>query len=163
VVSIVDSACSVWNDRGTSAYRIRLLTLGVALLLAVTFAAGASATTTSPAGGSAFCQKAHLIFGNGTSLLSLPPATIKADDAVFKANQPAVLSLAPSSIKPDLKQIFAFDNGLFGDLSKSDWTVAKLPPAVLRSLGVSGPKLKPASDKVIGYLDATCGFKLPKP
>jgi hypothetical protein len=141
-------------------HRTRIPTLAVALLLAATAAASARPTV---AGGSVFCQKAQLIFGKGTSLLTLPPATIKADDAVFKANQPAVLALAPASIKPDLKQVFTFDNGLFTDLSKANWTVAKLPPAVLKSLGVSGPKLKPASDKVVGYLDSTCGFKLPKP
>jgi hypothetical protein len=159
---ILDSASRLWDDRVTGMHRTRISTLAVALLLAPTLAAGASATPTV-AGSSVFCQKAKLIFGKGTSLLTLPPATIKADDAVFKANQPAVLSLAPASIKPDLKQVFTFDNGLFTDLSKASWTVAKLPPAVLKSLGVSGPKLKPASDKVVGYLDSTCGFKLPKP
>jgi hypothetical protein len=135
----------------------------VALLAAAAIfvaSAGAAPTTASS---SAFCQKAKLIFGKGTDLLTLPPATIKADDAVFKADQPAVTKLAPSSIKPQLTQVFAFDNGLFTDLSKVGWSVSKLPRSVLAQLAVAGPKLRPASDKVVGYLDSTCGFKLPKP
>jgi hypothetical protein len=142
---------------------MRSLNVGVALLLAVAIGAAAASASRTSASNPPFCQKGGLIFGKGTSLLTLPPATIKADDAVFKANQPAVLSLAPKSIKPDLQQIFTFDNGLFTDLSKVGWTVSKLPPAVVKTLAITGPKLKPASDKVIGYLDATCGFKLPKP
>jgi hypothetical protein len=110
-----------------------------------------------------FCQKADAVFGKGTNLLTLPPATMKADDATFKADQPAILTLAPSSIKTDLKQIFTFDNGLFTALSKVGWTVAKLPKSELKVLGTTGPKLKPASDTVIGYLDSNCGLKLPKP
>jgi hypothetical protein len=147
---------------------VKRLSLGVALLLATTIGvtgAGAARTadSSSVARDSAFCQKAKLIFGKGTDLLALPPATIKADDAVFKADQPSVTALAPGSIKPQLKQIFTFDNGLFTDLSKVGWSASKLPKAVLAQLAVTGPKLKPASDKVIGYLDSTCGFKLPKP
>jgi hypothetical protein len=147
---------------------VKALCVGVALLAAAAIcvaAAGAAGTagSASAAPDSAFCQKAKLIFGKGTDLLTLPPATIKADDAVFKADQPSVTALAPSSLRSDLKQIFTFDNGLFTDLSKVGWTVAKLPRPVLQQLAVTGPKLKPASDKVIGYLDTACGFKLPKP
>lgn len=112
---------------------------------------------------SGFCQSAKLIFAKETNLLALPPATIKADTGVFKTDQPKVVALAPASIKTDLKQVLAFDNGLFTDLSKAGWTVAKLPKTVLEQLAITGPKLKPASDKVVGYLDSTCGFKLPKP
>jgi hypothetical protein len=139
---------------------LRASSAGAALLLA---AAIGAASVTPASGTSGFCQSAKAIFGKGTSLLTLPPATIKADAAVFKTDQPKVIALAPSSIKTDLKQVLGFDAGLFTDLSKADWTVAKLPRAVLAQLAVTGPKLKPASDKVVGYLDSNCGLKLPKP
>jgi hypothetical protein len=147
---------------------VKILGLATALVLAAMIgvaAAGAARTaaSSSAARDSAFCQKAKVIFGKGADLLTLPPATIKADAAAFKADQPSVTALAPGSIKPQLRQIFTFDNGLFTDLAKVGWSVSKLPRPVLAQLAVTGPKLRPASDKVIGYLDSTCGFKLPKP
>jgi hypothetical protein len=114
--------------------------------------------------GSAFCTKfAKPIFGHGTNLFKLPPATIKADDAVFKKDQPGALAAAPGSIKLDLQKVFAFDDLFFKDLSKVGWRISRLPRSVLEKLAVEGPKLKPASDKVIGYLDAHCGMHLRKP
>lgn len=140
-------------------------TVGSLAVLAAVFvvAVATSSTAATGARSSAFCPAAKTFFGHGTSLLTLPPQTIQADDAVFKSEQPKLLAAAPSSIKSDLQAIFTFDNGLFTDLSKVGWSVAKLPRSVLQSLAVSGPKLKPASDKVIGYLDSACGLKLPKP
>ena len=114
---------------------------------------------------SKFCDEAQA-FGKSSvssTLLTLPPATIKADYAEFKAAQPSMEAAAPSSIKADLKKIFVFDDGIFVDLSKSGWSVAKLSPADLKTLEVNGPKLKPAVDKVTAYLDKTCGLKLPLP
>jgi|SRR5579862_4515638 len=130
---------------------------------AVVGTAVAAPSSTHVSAGSAFCTKAKAIFGHGTSLFTLPPATIKADYAVFKKDQPGALAAAPPAIKPDLKKIFTFDNMLFQDLSKVGWSVRRLPPSVLQMLAVQGPKLKPASDKVIGYLDAHCGMHLPLP
>jgi hypothetical protein len=132
----------------------------VALLLAAAIGAAPAAPASRTSG---FCQSAKAIFGKGTSLLTLPPATMKADAAVFKTDEPKVIALAPGSIKTDLKQVLGFDAGLFTDLSKAGWTVSKLPRSVLAQLAVTGPKLKPASDKVVGYLDSNCGLKLPKP
>ena len=103
------------------------------------------------------------MFAKGLNLLEQPPKTIASDDAAFKAIQPMILQVAPSSIKSDLEQIFTFDNGLFTALSKVGWTVSKLPRSELKTLGTTGPKLKPASDKVVAYLDSTCGLKLPMP
>jgi hypothetical protein len=139
---------------------MRATSVGVALLLAAAIGAAPAGSAGTTSG---FCQSAKAIFGKGTSLLTLPPATIKADAAVFKADQPKLTALAPASIKPDLKQVLGFDAGLFTDLSKAGWTLAKLPRPVLAQLAVTGPKLKPASDKVIGYLDAKCGLKIPLP
>jgi hypothetical protein len=154
--------------RGKREIVVRGVLVGIAVVLVGAPGAGASRSSASAlrvtaTRESSFCQKAKAIYGKGMNLLTLPPATIKADDAVFKADQPGALASAPRAIKSDLKEVFAFDNGLFTDLSKVGWSVAKLPRSVLQSLAVSGPKLKPASDKVIGYLDSNCGLKLPKP
>ncbi|MBV8065792.1 MAG: hypothetical protein JOY73_09730, partial [Actinobacteria bacterium] len=70
---------------------------------------------------------------------------------------------APSSIRTDLKSVFTFDLGLFSELSKVGWSFAKIPKSVLAQRAVEGPKLKPASDAVITYLDSKCGLKLAKP
>jgi hypothetical protein len=131
---------------------------------AVVSAAIASPSSTRVSTGSAFCTKfAKPMFGHGTNLFKLSPAKLKADDKVFKKDQPGALAAAPSSIKPDLKKIFAFDNKLFKDVSKVGWKISRLPRSVLQKLAIQGPKLKPASDKVIGYLDSHCGMHLHKP
>ncbi len=127
-------------------------------------AAAASPSSAHVSSGSAFCTKfAKPIFGHGTNLFKLSPAKLKADDAVFKKDQPGALAAAPSSIKTDLGKVFAFDNMLFKDVSKVGWKISALPHKTLEKLAIEGPKLKPASDKVIGYLDAHCGMHLPKP
>ena len=74
-----------------------------------------------------------------------------------------MLSLAPSPIRSDLRKIFAFDNRLFDELSKAGWDAAKVPRTYWQDWVVAGSKLRTASGKVTGYLDATCGFKLTKP
>ena len=51
----------------------------------------------------------------------------------------------------------------FTALAKANWTFAKIPPATLKTWAAAGPKLKPDSDKVISYLDKTCGLKDPLP
>ena len=48
------------------------------------------------------------MFAKGLNLLTQPPRTIASDDAAFKAIQPMILQVAPSSIKSDLEQIFTF-------------------------------------------------------
>jgi hypothetical protein len=127
-------------------------------------AATASPSSIHVSSGSSFCTKfAKPIFGHGTDLFKLSPAKLKADDAAFKKDQPGALAAAPGSIKTDLKKIFAFDNMLFKDVSKVGWKIGRLPHSTLEKLALEGPKLKPASDKVVGYLDAHCGLHLPKP
>jgi hypothetical protein len=140
------------------------LLVAAAIGAAFVSAAMASPSSTRVNAGSAFCTKfAKPIFGHGTNLFKLPPAQIKADDAVFKKDQPGALATAPASIKPDLKKVFTFDDMFFNDLSKVGWRISRLPRSVLEKLAAEGPKLKPASDKVIGYLDTHCGMHLPKP
>jgi hypothetical protein len=151
----------------------RLSRPAVLLVAAAIGAALAGAVVNSPAAASpssahvyatsAFCAKAKPMFGHGTNILKLSPKKMKADDAVFKKDQPGALAKAPHSIKSDLEKVFAFDNMLFKDLSKVGWKVSRLPRSVLEKLGKEGPKLKPASDKVVGYLDAHCAMHLPKP
>jgi hypothetical protein len=164
----------MWETR--PAYRMKRLSWPAALLVAAAIgAAVVSAAVASPSSvaslssthvnaGSTFCTKyAKPIFGHGSNLFKLKPAQLKADDAVFKKDQPGALATAPGSIKADLKKIFTFDNTLFKDVSKVGWKISRLPRSVLAKLAVEGPKLKPASDKVIGYLDTHCGMHLPKP
>jgi hypothetical protein len=139
------------------------LLVAAAIGAAVASAAVASPSSARATTGSAFCAKAKPMFGHGTNLFKLSPSTLKKDDATFKKDQPGAVSTAPGSIKTDLKKVFAFDNTLFKDVSKVGWKISKLPPSVLEKLGKEGPKLKPASDKVVGYLDAHCGMHLKKP
>jgi len=135
---------------------------GVAISSAVLLAGGGSALAAHT---SRFCQESVVFEKSSISsnLATLPPATLKSDYAKVKGAQPAMESSAPKSIKTDLKEIFNFDDGIFVDLSKVGWVFSKLPASDLRSLGVNGPKLKPAGDKVTSYLDKTCGLKLPLP
>jgi hypothetical protein len=126
-------------------------------------AATAAPSSTQVSAGFAFCSKAKSVFGHGTDLFKLKPATLKADDAAFKKDQPAALAAAPGSIRSDLKKIFGFDNMLFNDVSKVGWKISRLSHKTLEKLALEGPKLKPASDKVVGYLDSHCGMHLPKP
>jgi hypothetical protein len=140
------------------------LLVAAAIGAAVVSAAVASPSSTHANAGSAFCTKfAKPIFGHGTNLFKQRPAKIKAEYAVFKKDQPGALAAAPRSIKRDLKKIFTFDDMFFKDLSKVGWRINRLPRPVLKKLAVEGPKLKPASDKVIGYLDKHCGMHLRKP
>jgi hypothetical protein len=132
-------------------------------VISVLFMAGSASAPAAHS--SRFCQEAA-IFGKTSitsSLAALPPGTLKSDYAKFKSAQPGVLSSAPSSIKTDLTKIFNFDDGIFIDLSKVGWVFSKLTESDLQTLATNGPKLKPASDKVISYLDKTCGLKVPLP
>ena len=138
-----------------------LVAAGVGVV--VVSAALASPSSVRIEAGSAFCAKAKPLYGHGTDLLTLPPAKIKAAYAVFKKDQSGAIGAAPGSIKRDLEKVFAFDSMLFKDLSEHGWKVSRLPHSVLEKLAVEGPKLKPASDKVIGYLDTHCGMHLRKP
>jgi hypothetical protein len=97
------------------------------------------------------------------NILTTPPSQLKTDYAEFRAAQPSMLASAPKSIKADLSHVFTFDDGLFTELSKVGWSIARVPHSVLATWAVQGPKLKPASDAVISYLDSACGLKLPKP
>jgi hypothetical protein len=142
-----------------------LLLLSLAGGNAVALASPSSSSSPAREATSPFCQKGVIFAKSGpsTTITTVSPATLKADYAKFKAAQPTMLSLAPSSIKGALQKIFAFDDGLFEALSKVGWSMAKLPPSELQSLAVKGPALRPASDKVIAYLDKTCGLKFPLP
>jgi hypothetical protein len=134
-------------------------------ILVLGLVAAAAATATAAAGPSAsgsFCGNAGA-FSKGVNILTVPPSQLKTDYSQFKAAQPGMLSGAPKSIKTDLTEVFNFDNGLFTALSKVGWTMAKVPHTVLATWAVQGPKLKPASDTVVAYLDKTCGLKIPKP
>jgi hypothetical protein len=146
----------------------RLGSFGALLVAAGLGAVMVNAALASPSAmlleaGWAFCAMAKPLYGLGTDLLKLPPTKIKAAYAVFKKDRPGAIAAAPASIKRDLKKVLAFDSMLFKDLSKHGWNVSRLPHSVLTKLAVDGPKLKPASDKVIGYLDAHCGMHLRKP
>jgi hypothetical protein len=125
-------------------------------------ASSASSSARAATSESRFCQKA-VVFGKSTNLTTLPPKILAADYAQLKALEPAMLSSAPSSIKTDLQQIFTFDDNLLSELSRVGWIMAKIPRASLETFAITGPRLKPASDKVIGYLDSTCGLKLAQP
>jgi hypothetical protein len=137
---------------------LSLLSAAACLLLA----SGASGARAAPGAGTPFCQKAA-IFGKGTNLLTLPPKVIQADAAQFKSLEGSMVPLASPSIRGSLQAVFTFDLGLFNELGKVGWSIARVPRSVLAQWAVSGPKLKPASDKVIGYIDAYCGLTLPKP
>lgn len=139
---------------------------GVVLMAAAGVAEGAHLSALAPArvtaASSTFCQEAD-VFGKtsvGSNLMTLTPATLKSDYAKFKAAQPTILANTPASIKTDLEKIFAFDDGIFDDLSKVGWVFGELTAADLHTLALDGPKLKPQSDAVVSYLDKTCGLKL---
>jgi hypothetical protein len=141
--------------------------LYVMIVVLVSLAAGSSAALASPSARtlSPFCAKAVIYAKSnpGTNLQTLKPAALEANYKKFKSAESKMLSLAPSSIKPDLQKIFTFDNSLFAALQKAGWNFVKVPRATLESWAVKGPALKPASDKVISYFDKSCGLKYPLP
>jgi hypothetical protein len=137
--------------------------LPATLMVGLAAAAAVAATATAgPSASASFCSDGSA-FAKGTNILTTPPSVLKAHYTAFKAAEPAMLSSAPKSIKTDLTEVLNFDNGLFTELSKVGWSIANVPHSVLASWAVQGPKLKPASDVVIGYLDSNCGLKIPKP
>jgi hypothetical protein len=135
-------------------------TLASVLLCALLAVAPAGVAATS---GASICQYAVSFDKNSVGLASLPPATLKTDYGHFKTLDSKMVPLAPGSIRPDLQSIFHFDLGIFSELSKVGWSFARIPHAVLQEWATSGPKVKPASDKVITYLNGACGLKLTKP
>ena len=145
----------------------RLAPLSALVLCSVAFlpaGAGAAPTRQSAAVGSTFCTDAAKFGTSGVSnLQSLPPKVLQADYTAFKALDGSMVPAAPTAIRSNLQKIFTFDLGLFSELSKSQWSFAKIPQGVLKQWSIAGPKLKPVSDEVIGYLNATCHLKLTKP
>ena len=120
--------------------------------------AGSAATSKAP-----ICGYAVNFDKSTVGLQSLPPATLKIDYGKFKTLDKKMVPLAPGSVRPALKSVFNFDLGLFSELSKVGWSFAKIPHSVEAKWAVEGPKLKPASDKVITYLNGTCDLHLTKP
>ena len=143
----------------------RLLVFMVVVL--VSLAAWSSAALASPSARtlSPFCAKvvSYDKSSPGTTLYTLKPAALEAKYAGFKAATVKLLSMTPSSIKPDLEKIFTFDNALFAALQKAGWNFSKVLPATLKSWATKGPLLKPASDKVIASFDKSCGLHYPLP
>ncbi len=141
--------------------------LSVTVVVLVSLAAGSSAALASPSARalSPFCTKWVTYAKNspGTNLQTLKPAVLKAKYKGYKSATVTLLSLSPSSIKPDLQKIFTFDNALFAALQKAGWSFAKIPLATLKSWAVKGPALKPVSDKVTSYINKSCGLKYPLP
>ena len=141
--------------------------LYVMVVVLVSLAAWSSAALASPSVRtlSPFCAKVVSYAKNtpGTTLYTLKPAALEAKYKGFKSATVQLLSITPSSIKPDLEKVFTFDNALFTALQKAGWSFAKVPPATLKSWAVKGPTLKPASDKVIAYFDKSCGLHYPLP
>jgi hypothetical protein len=119
---------------------------------------GSAATSKAP-----ICGYAVNFDKSTVGLQSLPPATLKTDYGKLKTLDKKMVPLAPSSVRPDLQSVFHFDLGLFSELSKVGWSFAKIPRTFLEKWAVEGPKLKPASDKVITYLNGTCSLHLTKP
>jgi len=164
----------VRDDSGSSPghgfWMRRFVSLGAVIAVAVASAAAAGAAprsasslTGASSGQSQFCQQAAS-FAKDTNLLTLSASAMRADYAKFKAEAPLALSLAPSQIKAPMQQVFTFANTLLTELSKVGWNVSKLPRSFeIKVLAVQGAALRPASDKVIAYLDKNCGLKLPKP
>jgi hypothetical protein len=144
-----------------------LITSALAMVVGASFASAeertVSASRQAVAVASPFCQDAAIFGKHGAALQTLPPSTLKADYTRFKLLDAQMVPLAPSSIRTDLAKVLNFDLGLFKGLSKVGWSFAKLPHSVLAQWAIAGPRLKPDSDKVIAYLDKSCGLKLPLP
>jgi hypothetical protein len=153
------------DPKGEPMRRARRL-LFVPIIVLLSLAAGGSALASPSARTmSPFCAKvvSYAKSTPGTTLYTLKPAALEAKYKGFKSATKTLLTMTPSSIKPDLEKIFAFDNALFAALQKAGWSFSKVPPATLKSWAVKGPALKPSSDKVISYFDKTCGLKYPLP
>ena len=147
-------------------HRARRL-LYVTVVVLVGLAAGSSAALASPTARTLtpFCAKvvSYSKSTPGTTIYTLKPAALEAKYKGFTSATKTLLTMTPSSIKPDLEKIFTFDNALFAALQKAGWSFSKVPPATLKSWATKGPALKPASDKVIAYFDKTCGLHYPLP
>jgi hypothetical protein len=156
--SIVILAVRDHTSRHSGAWRAAVVVSVLAGALLAVAPAGIAATSKAPICGYA------VTFGKSTvGLQSLPPATLKTDYGKFKTLDKKMVPLAPGSVRPDLQSVFNFDLGLFTELSKVGWSFAKIPRSVEQKWAIEGPKLKPASDKVITYLNGTCGLHLTKP
>ncbi len=150
--------------RGSGLAALSALVLCSAAFLPAGAGAAPTRQSAAPGPGSTFCTDAAKFGTSGVSnLQSLPPKVLQADYTAFKALDGSMVPAAPTAVRGNLQKIFTFDLGLFSELSKSQWSFAKIPPTVLKQWSIAGPKLKPVSDEVIGYLNTTCHLKLVKP
>jgi hypothetical protein len=133
---------------------------GVAVLAFVVSGAnaGAALNARAQASVSPFCG-----FASKYSKTSFSPtsstASLEKDYSELKAVEPVMLSSAPSTLKPDLQKIFAFDNLIFTSLEKVNFNVLKLPHSFEETLAKDGAALAAVTGKLDAYFESSCGVK----
>ncbi len=134
-------------------------------VVAASGVAAKASTATSVRSQSTFCRLATSYSKTKFSPVgnTLPPGTLKSDFTKLKAEEPTLVSLAPTSIKVDLQKVLGFDNLYIGEIAKVGYVPAKVPVSFDVILGRDAVALIPASAAVISYEDKACGLKLPIP
>src|SRR5579872_6256336 len=110
--------------------------LVAALAVAGVTASGAGAAQSSRAAVASFCGLANGVSSSlnpstqfvpsaSTSLASLE-TRLKTAFQKVQSEEPMIISAAPSSIQRDIRQVFAVDNVLIGDLNKVHWNFLAL-------------------------------------
>ena len=150
-------------------WRSRLARMvGVPCVAAVVFAgaaAGANAAGTAFGGGS-FCKMAATYSHSDVTAAdaALSTTTLKSDFEKLRTAEPLMLADAPSTLRPDLEKIFAFDNTFIGELEKANFNfeaLAEASPSALLKLKTSVTALKPVFTALETYFKTTCGVTTP--
>jgi hypothetical protein len=134
------------------------------MLFATIGAGSANASTRSGSGRapqvSTFCLDAAN--AAGTNIATAQSATPKSLTAAFsklKAEEPAIISAAPSQIKGDFQTLFAYFNGFYNELAKVGYNFTKVPTSYIASLTGQESKVAAASKAIEAYMAKSCGVK----
>jgi hypothetical protein len=116
---------------------MRFVPLVIALAVLGTFAAGAGATTASPAGANSLCsygksvakaliQSGQLITPKAGESLATLESQLKTNMLRIQAAEHGLIAASSGSIRTDLVKVFAFDNFVIAKLKAANWNFAAL-------------------------------------
>ncbi len=124
--------------------------------------AAPSPTKVVATGGGTFCKEvaasenaslAHIAAGGIT------PAAIKAEFASYHTVEGEALSIAPSSLKPDLVVLFGATDKIYAAIAAANYDFTKINPASMT--GLDTPQVKAAEANINAYMKNTCGINTP--
>ena len=143
---------------------VAALSLGAILATTTPSFAGTN-THLKVAGGSAYCSLLVAYNKKSTAAnkaLETPGGAVAAMKAAYKAlgsEETLVLNVAPSSLQSSYKTVFKELNVFYTDLSKVNFSYAKLSKAQIASFATISKTMTAATNKITVYDKKVCGVK----